>query len=205
MLVSNIVKTKSKLEASLKNSSFLRSPLPYFRSYLASSVALLLSCQQKPSYHFESTNGEILIQQRSDTTYRIASINQQGDSTFWELPYPVYQCKVADINGDGSKEVIVGVIKPTRFDSVTRKRVFVYKQVEDVIRPLWLGSRLGMPLEDFSVMETETGNRLFTIEQEAERGFAVGEYEWDRFGFKLIRYVIRNCSFREAKSHLNAP
>lgn len=130
-------------------------------------------------------------------------MNDFGDSTFWELPYPVYQCKYTDINNDGKKEVVVGVIKQTRFDSIEGKRVFVFKLVEDEIRPLWLGSRLGMPIEDFSVRISDTLNYLVTIEVEREDGFAVAEYEWDRFGFKLIKYVRRNCSFSEAKSLLD--
>ena len=42
----------------------------------------------------------------------------------WELPFPVYRFQVADVNGDGSPDAIVGVVKPTRHDPEVRRRVF---------------------------------------------------------------------------------
>lgn len=164
---------------------------------------LFCACESKPTLG----NGEIAtpVQQLTDSTSRLVHVNKEGDSAFWPLPYPVYHAEVSDIDGNGTKEILVGVIKSTRFDTIKAKRVFVFKIIDDHIRPLWLGSRLGMPIEDFTIHKVDSTNRLFTIEHEPSKDFAVGEYEWDRFGFKFIRYVARNCSFREAKSYLNEP
>ena len=39
------------------------------------------------------------------------------DSTIdrWQLPYPVYQFQTGDVDGDGTIDAMVGVIKATRF------------------------------------------------------------------------------------------
>ena len=166
---------------------------------LVCACACLVSCSKEQQYYFKDEGFEVLIQKESDSLYHIVKINEHNDSTFWELPYPVYQCKYADINHDGQKEVIVGVIKPTRMDSISRKRIFVFKHIEDYIRPLWLGSRFGMPVEDFNV-SSEGPERLLVMEIEKEKNFAVAVYEWDRFGFKFIKYEKRNGSFSQANS-----
>src|SRR5438132_1568996 len=64
------------------------------------------------------------------------------------LNYPVYHFEVGDINGDGRKEILLGVIKTTHFDPVSKKRLFIYKFDKTKIRPLWMGSRVQNELVD---------------------------------------------------------
>lgn len=61
-------------------------------------------------------------------------------------------------------EIIVGVIKPTRFDPKPDKRLFIYRIADEAyIRPLWLGSRVAQPLEDFRIIREETPTRIRTL------------------------------------------
>src|SRR3712207_6912846 len=43
----------------------------------------------------------------------------------WQLPYPTYRLAVGDVDGDGRSEALVGVVKPTRYDSTVARRLFI--------------------------------------------------------------------------------
>jgi hypothetical protein len=119
-------------------------------------------------------------------------------SSVWPLRYPVYHLECGDVNGDGIDDILVGVTKTTRFDPVKRKRLFLFKLFEGYIRPLWLGSRVSQPLEAFHFIPAATGNRIRTIEQEADGTYLVAEYEWKGFGLQFLQYKKRSVSLAAA-------
>ncbi|WP_338768014.1 hypothetical protein WAF17_06895 [Bernardetia sp. ABR2-2B] len=128
----------------------------------------------------------------------------------WKLPYPVYNLEVADADNDGQDDIWVGVIKKTRFDSILRKRLFLFKIIEGKIRPLWLGSRMSKPLVDFSpayLIDSLNKNStkkciIRTVEQEKSGKFLVANYCWKRFGIEFINYDIRETDSLTARSFL---
>ena len=61
----------------------------------------------------------------------------------WALPYPVYRLETGDVDGDGNTDALVGVIKGTRFHPEKGRRLFIFKNHHGLVRPLWLGSKLG--------------------------------------------------------------
>ena len=87
------------------------------------------------------------------------SLTRTHDSLYhlneFRLPYPVYRFCTGDVNGDGSTDALVGVIKRTRFHRDMGRRIFIFKQVEGKVRPLWMGSKLGGILQDFRVIEDQ--------------------------------------------------
>lgn len=87
------------------------------------------------------------------------SLTRTHDSLYhlneFRLPYPVYRFCTGDVNGDGSTDALVGVIKRTRFHRDMGCRIFIFKQVEGKVRPLWMGSKLGGILQDFRVIEDQ--------------------------------------------------
>ena len=96
-------------------------------------------------------------------------------------------------------EIIVGVIKPTRFDPKPDKRLFIYRIADEAyIRPLWLGSRVAQPLEDFRIIREETPTRIRTLERERSGNFLVAEYIWRGFGLDFKRYLKREVKKQEA-------
>ena len=121
----------------------------------------------------------------------------------WTLNFPAYHFECADINRDGQQDIFVGVIKPTRFDSVVRKRIFIFKLVDGYIRPLWLGARVGQPLEDFRIAHHNDENFVRTVEWEENGNFLVAEYRWKSFGLEFVNYLDRNISKQEALKKLN--
>lgn len=107
----------------------------------------------------------------------------------WPIGFPVYKMKVADINNDGRVDVLVGVIKKTRMDSVRRKRVFIYNLYKGKISPLWLGSRFGFPITDFEVLNEKGVNKILTTERDKSGKLLKALYKWKGFGFEFIRYI----------------
>ena len=92
----------------------------------------------------------------------------------WRLPYPVYQFQTGDVDGDGSEDAMVGVVKGTRFYPQKARRLFIFKQIDGhssngeackKVRPMWMGSKLGGILEDFRfIAPADTANTTDTAD-----------------------------------------
>lgn len=117
-----------------------------------------------------------------------------GNESQWSLPYPVYQFQTGDVDGNGSIDALVGVIKPTRFYPTPARRIFVFKNYRGRIRPLWMGSKLGGILEDFQWIE----GRLRSLERTTDNRYFVCEYTWNGFGFNFLQFIIENVTKEEA-------
>ena len=129
-------------------------------------------------------------------------VSSHNDSTIsvWPLRYPVFSFQHGDINNDGTEDLAVGVIKSTRYDSLKRKRLFLFQVRNRSIIPLWLGSSLSHPLVDFHIVKNESGETLIhAIEEEPDGKYLIAEYEWYGFGMSLKKYIKREISLEEAK------
>lgn len=136
-------------------------------------------------------DGVFRLERVSDTLH----VLRLGDDT-WPLPFPVYRFETGDVNGDGQTDAIVGVVKPTRYDSVARRRVFMFKNYRGHVRPLWLGSRLGQPVADFRFVPS--CGVLRVMEHERSGLFLVAEYRWRSFGMEFVRYLGRELTEQRA-------
>ena len=137
---------------------------------VAGMLALMLTTGSAVAQKFD-------LERRSDSLY-VLTLTSGSDCDRWRLPYPVFRLEVGDLNGDGTDEAAVGVVKPTRFFPEPARRLFIFKNVDGRIRPLWLGSRLGGRLIDFRIVE----GRICTLEQLADSSFVNVEYKLSRFG-----------------------
>lgn len=138
------------------------------------------------------------INQKSDSLWVLALSNESGkvvDS--WQLPYPVYRFATADIDADGSVDAVVGVFKSSRYFTTPSRRVFIFKNFNGKVRPLWLGSRLGGELVDFAVV----GNTIRAIEK-TEDGYAVSNYTWKGFGMGFHSLVATSDNIDECYNSL---
>lgn len=132
--------------------------------------------------------------------YRITIIDSvTGGSDHIYTPYDVFEMETGDVNHDGRTDICIGIIKPTPFDPVLKKRLFIFQIDRDYIRPLWLSSRLVRPLEEFTVLSDEEGCRIRTIERINPGMFCIAEYRWESFGLTFIR--IRNDSLHYSDAH----
>ena len=131
----------------------------------------------------------------------------------WRLAHPVYQFQTGDVDGDGSEDAMVGVIKKTRYYPMGR-RLFIFKQIEGkrtqevslthsnsvpayprkLVRPMWLGSKLGGILEDFRYVAPAEGDsigRIRALESTTDSLYVVSDYKWSGFGMKFERFIIK--------------
>ena len=147
----------------------------------------------------------ILIGTRSDI--RRNSVYNPTDaganSSLFTIPftlnYPVYRFCTGDVDGDGSMDALVGVIKKTRFHQEEGRRIFIFKQVDGKVRPLWLGSRLGAELVDFRFVD----GCIRALETDGKGKYAVIDYEWKDFGPAFKRFIVKNTNQKNAIKQFN--
>ena len=102
----------------------------------------------------------------------------------------MYQFQTGDIDGDGSADAMVGVVKGTRFYPEKGRRLFIFKQVNGKARPLWMGSKLGGILEDFRYAD----GKLRALESTTDSLYVVSDYVWEGFGMKFDHYIIKGVN-----------
>lgn len=149
----------------------------------------------------------ILIGTRSDIRTNIAynpgAVANSSLFTFHyslrKLPYPVYRFCTGDVDGDRSMDALVGVIKKTRFHREEGRRIFIFKQVDGKVRPLWLGSRLGAELVDFRFVD----GCIRALETDGKGKYAVIDYEWKDFGPAFKRFIVKNTNQKNAIKQFN--
>jgi hypothetical protein len=165
-------------------------------------LVLLLALIRLPDGgHTEDTLRLVTV---ADTLHYVQVADYAGRVERWPLPYPVYRFQTGDINGDGRTDVLVGVIKSTRYDPQVARRLFIFKVYKDrYIRPLWMGSRLSHPLVDFRFAHIDGQPRVLTIERDTtpER-YLIAVYRWRSFGLDFVAYHARGIPLDEARQRL---
>ena len=134
------------------------------------------------------------LQRQTDSLY-VLTLTTDSTRNQWRLPYPVYRMETGDVDGNGTIEALVGVIKPTRFYPEMGRRLFIFKNYEGLVRPMWLGSKLGGTLQDFHFRN----ECVRSLETNAKGEYTVTEYRWSGFGVAFERYLIRNVSESKAR------
>ena len=133
------------------------------------------------------------LQRQTDSLY-VLTLTTDSTRNQWRLPYPVYRMETGDVDGNGTIEALVGVIKPTRFYPEMGRRLFIFKNYEGLVRPMWLGSKLGGTLQDFHFRD----GRVRSLETNAKGEYTVAEYRWSGFGVAFERYIVKNVERTKA-------
>lgn len=109
----------------------------------------------------------------------------------------------SDIDFDGNPDLLVGVFKSTRYDSIPRKRIFVYNREKIFIYPKWFGSRLSHSIVDFKTADINSDQRdeLITLEySEQDNKYKIMSYLWNGFGFDNLQELDTFDYFEAAKT-----
>lgn len=134
-------------------------------------------------------DGEVKVEKIEKLNkYKLTIFNSTtGASDHIYTPYEIFQMETGDVNHDGKTDICIGIIKPTPFDSVFKKRLFIFQIDRDYIRPLWLGSRLVYPMEEFKICKNADRLTIKTIERQNLDLFCINEYRWESFGMSFLK------------------
>ncbi len=116
----------------------------------------------------------------------------RGGRILWEAvpaSWKPWKLMIADVDGDGKREMIVGVFKSTKFFPRPHNCLFVYGWSGKKGYPKWLGSSLARPFTDFAFARLGDfpGDELVAIERTLDGKRALAVYHWNSFGFTKFR------------------
>lgn len=179
-----------------------------FLIFIITAFIIIYACSDNDPFYktikidHGTFKGEVSIEYNSMLSkYMILaydSINGTKDRIF--TPYEIFQAEYGDINHDNNPDICIGIIKPTPFDSLLRKRLFIFQIDRGYIRPLWLGSKLSAPLEEFIIIEDESDQqKVLAIEKLPNNLYRISEYGWESFGLYFIRKIDDSLKLTQAK------
>jgi hypothetical protein len=123
-----------------------------------------------------------------DATRDPAVSVRRGRRLLWEGVHGrwrPWKLTVADVDGDGRREIVVGVFKATKFIPRPHNCIFIYDWDGRRAAPKWLGSTLSRPFTDFGFADTngDGQDELYAVETRRDGRQALAAYSWNGFGF----------------------
>ena len=116
---------------------------------------------------------------------------RRGKRLLWQgVPqrWNPWKLMIADVDGDGKREIVVGVYKSTRYFPKPHNCLFIYGWDGQRASPKWLGSSLSRPFTDFTFTDLDgsgAGEELIAVEMTLDGKQCVAIYKWNGFGFTL--------------------
>jgi hypothetical protein len=167
------------------------------------NVPFTKSCTIEDSYF----KGIIKVVKNEKLGRYCLSIKNTTDSSTDRIfiPYEIFAMETGDVNHDGRTDICIGLIKPTPFDPVPRKRLFIFQIDRNYIRPLWLSSRLVHPLEGFKIARDKDGRDIIlAVERVGRNTYCISEYKWESFGMSFVREYKSQLTLSEAFSEVKS-
>lgn len=123
-----------------------------------------------------------------------------GGASVVSFRFPIYAFGAGDVDNDGHADLLVGPVKPTRFDSAWHRRLFVYAlDSAGRLQARWRGSRLTYRLLYFRTEPAVRGRTYVrTLEQAPDGNYCIGRYHWQGFGLALDGFIARRKSLDAA-------
>jgi len=105
------------------------------------------------------------------------------DNDFAEL-HP-WKIEVADVDGDGTKDLVTAVTKTAHYDKTMKNRLFVFDYLNGILVKKWVGSKFDGTWKDFTTGDLLPipGEELIFTEQVGDDKNKLSIYYWFDFGF----------------------
>ena len=96
--------------------------------------------------------------------------------------------QLGDVTGDGINEIAVCVYKTAEFHPIMAKRPFFFNLVDGNLVPMWLGSRLSRPFDDYVLRDIDSDgiDEIVSVEQLEDGKRVLAAYDWRDFGFEML-------------------
>lgn len=144
---------------------------------------------------YEKNNNTIyaIISSESHSEYGdlfvVLTKNQEGkwarsyENDFIDLK--PWMLQLADVDGDGEKEIITAVRKTTHYDKTEKNRLFVFNYSDGLLIKKWTGSEIAGTWNFFLAKDILTipGSELIFIEETEDKKEKISIYYWFDFGF----------------------
>ncbi len=146
------------------------------------------AADEKRIYAIVSSSGNreygdylMVFLQQGDRSYEREYSNDFSDLKPWKL-------ELADIDGDGRRDILTAVRKTTHYDSVEKNRFFIFDYIDGKLVKKWTGSQIAGTWKDFYAKDylPMKGEEVLFISQTEEGRERLGIYYWFKFGFLLL-------------------
>lgn len=156
----------------------------------SSADAFVLEKVNDSTFIYSSHSKQGRINLVTDSLHHVCHYVEDSLMDVWSIRDSVYQFDCGDMNADSIPEILVGVICATRYRPEMDKRLYIFKLYKgELIRPLWLGSRVGLPLADFRVERDSVPNMVHTWEWDTDSTLVQAIYRLQGFGLKFVTYL----------------
>lgn len=122
----------------------------------------------------------VIFKQETSGSWKRTYENDFKDLKPWKI-------MLADIDGDGGKEIITAVRKSVHFDKSFRNRLFIFNYSGGKLVKKWTGSQIAGEWKDFTVADIAPadGSEIIFLRRTKD-GDRVSIYYWYQFGFLLL-------------------
>jgi hypothetical protein len=144
----------------------------------------------------EGTAAYTLLSREGRSDYGdIFAVFEQDGTGEWNRVYEndfadlkPWKLELADIDGDGTKEILTAVRKTTHFDPDEKNRMFIFNYENNILVKKWTGSQIAGIWKDFIAGDLLpiSGDELIFIEQTEDGLEKISIYYWFDFGFLLL-------------------
>ncbi len=149
-------------------------------------------------------NGIVSVSRmESYPAYRLDLKDLKGSVLFSKMyKQNIYRMETGDVDNNCRTDILLGVIKSTKFDPAIRRRLQILKIVNNKISAMWLGTSMCNELADFIPVKEKNRTYIKTIEKNKYGLYCIGLYAWDQFGLTLLKYEKNNLTYSKAEESI---